>query len=188
MKQAVGLLLAVALVLLLGACKRSEVTQMGTALDDWANPTQSKTPQKVDVAAYQDADFSDALGIEIVSLPPVSSMSANKFFVLDEWFGQVEFTTEANLSLNVRLAKADGKRLSGTYNESHIFEKETTTIDGLEVSIAKAKEGCALVSWVRGDVQYVLHSNKKQGVPPMEDIELMVTWLDSVLVSGAAPS
>ena len=189
MKRAIGLVLLVAVVFSLVACKRSEVQNVGVALDEWRTPPKSEpTPEPMDVEVYTDADFSKDLGIDVVSLPDAGQITPNKFFALDGWFGQIEFTTADNFSLNVRLARAEDERLSGTYAEGHVFGKETRTIDGLEVTVATATEGCALVTWVRGEVQYALHSNKKQGVPPAALIEAMVKGLDARVVGPAAAS
>lgn len=190
MKRSLILVVALAAALVLGACKRSEVTNVGRTLDNWANPNtaQSEAPTPVDVKEYHDANFSQDLGIEVVSLPDASTYTPNKFFVLDEWYGQIEFTTMDNLSLNVRLAKTGGRLLQGTYAESHIYNIENLEIDGIDVKIATSNESCALVSWERGDIQYVMHSNRKQGVPPRQAIEDMVNGLDSVVVDSSGTS
>ncbi len=181
MKRVLALGMAMA-ALLLCACTHSGVNQMGQTLDNWAGGNQTEqAPEPIDVQVYKDADLSSALGIEVISLPDESEMTANKFFALDGWFAQIEFTTADDLSLNVRLAKADAKRLATTYSESHVLDKQTMEIDGLEVTVASSPEGCALASWRRGDIQYVMHSNTKQGVPPTGDIELMVMGLDSIV-------
>ena len=191
MKKVLALFLALAALLAMTACKRSEVTQVGQTLDNWANPPKpTEQPEPIDIKQYQDANFAQDLGLDVVSLPNASVYIPNKFFVLEEWYGQIEFTTTDNLSLNVRVAEAGGKRLTTTYAESHIHNKETYEIDGIEVKVATAEEGCALVTWERGGVQYAVHSNRRQGVPPMQAIEDMVRGLDSVIVgaSGEAES
>ncbi len=131
MKRVLALgILAVAL--LFSACGRSNVYQMGQALDHWAGGAQDgKAPEPIDVQAYEDSDFSATLGIEVVALPDESTMTANNFFALDGWFGQIEFTTADDMSLNVRLAKADAKRLATTYSESHVLDKQTMANDGI---------------------------------------------------------
>lgn len=186
MEKVLALLLALAAVLAMAACKRSEVTQVGQTLDNWANPPKpTEQPEPIDIKQYQDANFSRDLGVEVVSLPDGAVYMPNKFFVLEDWYGQIEFTTTDNLSLNVRVAEAGGKRLTTTYAEAHIHDKETYDIDGIEVKIATAQKGCALVTWERGGVQYAVHSNRRQGVPPMRAIEDMVRGLDSVVVGGS---
>lgn len=183
MKKAMVIALALLAILIMGGCTRSELGNMGQTLDNWANPPESYVPQPVEIKEYTDAGFAEDLGIELSTLPDAATYRANKFFVLDDWYGQIEFTSASNLSLNVRLAQVGGKMLDTTYAESHIHDIETQEIDGLEVKTATAQEGCALVSWERDGILYVLHSNQMQGVPPQADIEAMVKGLNGTVVT-----
>lgn len=183
MKKFNKLALLLAALLFLAACKRSGVEHIGIALDEWRGPQHSTPPPKeVEVEVYTDADFSKDIGIDVTSLPNPEKITANKFFAIDEWYGQIEFTTSDNLSLNVRVASAEEKRLATTYSEPHVHSKVLYTIDGIEVSVALGPEGCALASWVRGTVQFSVHSNKKQGAPPMQHLEEMVKSLRAELL------
>lgn len=189
MKRKIGATVALllALLLLLGGCKRSEISgNLGTVLDDWRTGPTPKAPDPIEIKPYTDASFGEDLGFEVVSLPPEDVMTAVKFFVIDGWYGQVEFEAADDTGYNVRMAKIGGAKLSTTFLETHALNPQTLDVGGIEAETRASLVGCTLTVWTRGDVQYAMHSNKVQGAPAEETIAAMVAGLDCALMEDYA--
>ena len=131
-------------------------------------------PYPVKVTTYSDGHFSPELGFDVTSYPNNSQISAEKFFAIDDWYGQIEFATDGGLGLVLRSAFKDAGYLTTTYTELHDASDTVRTVDGIEVRTRNSSQGCSMITWNRGDFQFLLHSNKSQGEPPKEIVDILV--------------
>lgn len=172
MQKRFALALAAVLLLALAGCHRSEVVQVGDALDHWQQTPSVPSIAQVDIQTYDEPDFTDTLGFRAVLMP--DDYTAEKLFVLDGWYAQVEFRTADERPLTVRVAAEGHLPLTTTFAESHALEGEVFTFGGVEVSTHSATEGCFIATWKRDGFAYLLHSNRLHGVPPEADIAAIV--------------
>lgn len=179
-------LVLLGLALLGTGCRQTPMAQnLNTALGGWGEKDADSTlPEPIDIVPYVNADFAPALGFDVVDYPDNASLWPEKYFVLEGWYAQMEYTTEDGRSLVVRVAKADEKELYTTYVEHHYASYEEREIDGVEVKIRTSAAGSSMITWRSGDFQYLLHASKLYGMPPDEEIETMVTGLRAKLAEG----
>lgn len=173
-KRIRALVLALLCVLALAGCGSGSVGQnLGRYVEERNDkpPMAANSGVKAEIATYTDANFADVLGFNVVQTAPNTAMSATKFFTIDGWFGQIEFLTGDGRVLVLRVAKDTEKDLSTTYAEKHSASTETRTVDGVDVNIRTAKEGCGAAAWKRDGYQFYLHSNKAQGRPTDAEID-----------------
>lgn len=181
MKKVQLFALALVLVLVFAGCKRSNLGSLGMKLDEWADPVDSVEARSIEIETFSSADFGDELGFDVDSMPSEDQMKSYKYFIIDGWYGQVEYTSYDKKIYVVRMAKANERPLKETYTEIHALDEKTLEINGVEVTAKRSMEKCALVTWTKGDIQYTMHSNKAQGMPSDEDIRIMVQGLDCKL-------
>ena len=131
-------------------------------------------PYPVKVTTYSDGQFSPELGFNVTSYPNDSRITAKKFFAIDDWYGQIEFDTADGLGLVLRAAPKDSGYLTTTYTELHDASDTARTVDGIDVRTRNSSLGCSMITWNRGDFQFLLHSNKSQGEPPKEIVDILV--------------
>lgn len=162
----------------LAGCKRSEVAAIGANLADWRQTEEMPGVAPVEFTPAESSDFSQALGFSITSLPDAGRYTAGKYFVIDDWFGQMEFETADGRTLVLRVTQ-ESKLLSGTYPEAHNVDEHTYEIDGIDVRVRTGEGGCGMASWKKGEFQYLLHANKKYGIPTEQEITDMVRGLDA---------
>lgn len=163
------------LVVLLAGC-RSNVTNVGGVIDEWRNKNDGEARQS-DIEEYDNGDFADMLGFN-VNCPTTGSLVPNRFYVIDQWFGQIQYNAGEDKSYVLRVARTDSTDLTTAYNEEHPSDN-TQTIDGVTVTTGKAGKGCTMSWWTKGDFQYTLHSNNIQDPPIQDELETIVTGTDS---------
>lgn len=193
LKRTALVLLALLLVALAAGCKRSNVApNLGPALDTWQE--HGKAPsyaagEPAEITPVENGDFGPALGFELTGLPATDSLSPTSYYAID-YFAQIEYQAPALAAggdarvLVVRVAPSSAGRLASVYNESHLASDETLEIAGLEVRVQDSSEGCQLASWQRGDFQYTVHSNKKQGAIPADELEALAAGLDAASLAA----
>ncbi|MDL2219974.1 hypothetical protein LJC04_06585 [Ruminococcaceae bacterium OttesenSCG-928-O06] len=170
--------LLLALVLLAG-CKRSNIAQnFGAAIEDWA-PAQTDDAKKnpSDIVALEDADFSEELGFTLAAFPSSDGLVPYRFYAIDGWLAQVEYQAPEERVLVLRIARTRSTSLFSTYEEPHYASDETILMGDTEVRLQTSADGCAMATWKRGDFQYLLHSNKRQGMFAAGEVERMVQTL-----------
>ncbi len=145
---------------------------LGRANAASASPAQ---PETVDIVTCQNGSFGPSLGFDLTVYPSNASLTPNKFFAIDGWFSQIEFLSSENLHLVLRTAFTDAGYLTATYRELHDASDTTREVDGIEVRTRNAAAGCSMVTWTRGDFQFLLHSNTNQGPLPTELVDMVVT-------------
>lgn len=177
-------LLLLLLVVALAGC-RSNVTNVGGAIDDWRNQNNSEARES-DIVEYDNGDFGDTLGFN-VTYPSTASLVPNKFYTIDQWFGQIQYNAPDAKSYVLRVARSESTDLTTAYFEKHPTAS-TQTIDGIEVSTGKAEKGCTMSWWTRGDFQYTLHSNDIQEPPTEDELETFVAGLDCTDMASTSSS
>ena len=173
MKQMVCVLCSLSLAgCLLAGCTSSAGQNFGDALQDW-DPKLSP-PSDANPVSYENGQFGDRLGFNVVSYPKGSSLYAHKFFVINEAYAQIEFADSEGRALVLRVAPADAGTLTTTYGETHTTSDSTRTAEGIEVRTRGSSEGCSMVTWERDGYQFLLHSNKAQGALPEAEVDEVV--------------
>lgn len=184
LKKAAALLLALALVAGAAGCKRSNIIgNVDIVIADWRPDQKTGANGKAEPSDINQLDspaFGPFNGFYVLAWPDDDELTADKFFAVDGWFGQIEYRMADDRLLVVRVARAGGKRIDSTYSESHREDVETFEVDGIEVTEAHGEYGCMLVTWKRGEFQYLLHSGQQQEAPPRALVEKMVSGLDAV--------
>ncbi len=181
MKKWRMLVIAALAVVLLVACGQSGAGQnFGEVVGEWRPQNDAaRSVAPAEIGTYDSPDFGDVLGFDVTEYPDTAALSPQKFFTIDDWFGQIEYVTEDERTLVVRVAKKEGKSLAATYTGSYAAGDELRQVDGMEVRVGTAADGAVMVSWTRGEYQYVLHSAGGQDAPSEEEIEMFVKEMDS---------
>lgn len=175
------------LLLTLAGCNANPAgDNFGHAVETWRTQVESQSYVHTNVEEYTKPHFADSLGFAVVSYPDTKDLKPTQFFVIDKWFGQIEYTTADNRTLVVRVAYKDDKSLEYSYQEYHGLDKKVRQVDGIDVTSKGAIEDCYMTLWVRGDFQYLVHSNKDQPKPSDEEIDELVKGLDSQAETDAS--
>lgn len=183
-KKGSALLLALLLAVACATgCKRSNVTEnVNYVIADW-RPDQKHSGGKAEPSDINQLDspaFGPFNGFYVLAWPDDEDLTAEKFFAVDGWFGQIEYRTADDRLLVLRVARAGGKRVGSTYDESHNEDVETFEVEDIEVREGHGEYGCVMFNWERGEFQYLLHSSRSQDPPARELVEKMVAGLDAV--------
>lgn len=179
MKKATGILLvSLCMALLVGCSSTPAAENINEAIEAWRKSREASESQ-TEIEEFTSGQFAGVLGFNVTSYPDNQSLQPYKYFAIDGWFGQIQYKTPDERVLVVRVADKDAKRLLKTYTEPHTLNIVKQTIDGIEVEVRTAPEGCMAVVWKRGDFQYLVHSRESQGAIPQEEIEALVKGLDS---------
>lgn len=178
------LVLAALLLFSLGltACKRSNVsTNFGEAVLDWkaGGTSGASHVQETQLDTYTNGDFGDSLGFDVTAYPDSAALSPQKFYAIEQWFGQIEYFTADDRVLVLRIARDNSKDVRTTYTENHNTQEESRTVDGIEVSLARSGNGCTMVFWEKEGFQYLIHSNFQQDPPSDDEVNQLVRGLQS---------
>lgn len=181
MKRVILMMAAVfSVFILLAGCSSDLGTTVNQKIEDWR--PDEKGNGKASIEVYDEPAFSKSLGFDVVTYPNSRELNPYKFFVIDLWFGQIQYKTADGRVLVVRIAKEDSSSLSETYAEIHNQKKEMRTIDGVEATTGWSSDGCVLTSWKRNGFQYTVHSNENQDPPTTAEIDELVKVLDCAVV------
>ncbi len=140
-----------------------------------AAPPELDDAEPIKIETYEDANFAKSLGFDITAYPNNSTLFPQRYYVLDDWFAQIEFATNDGKGYVLRAAFTDKGFLTTTYTEAHTAFDELREIGGKQVHIRNSKKGCSMITWAQGDFQLLLHSNSLQGQPPDAIIEAFVS-------------
>ena len=180
MKQYKAVVFVLAASMLLAGCKKSSAgNDFGRVVEDWRNGINSESTE-TSIVKYDVPEFGDTLGFDVVAYPDHRGLIPDKYFAIDNWFGQLEFLTVDDRTLVVRVADAENKSLELSYEEYHGLDKETRKVGEIEIKMQRSMDNCYLVSWEKDDFQYVIHSNKFQVKPAESEIDELVSTLETV--------
>lgn len=176
------LITALALCLLAAGCAKANPAgeNFADVVTDWQPESRREGyGEPSDITTYDAPGFAKELGFVVTDYPDDDALHPFKFFAIDYWFCQMEYQTEDERVLVLRIAREDagGKRLADTYHD-HYSHVETTEVDGVSLRVANGESGCTLASWVKNGFQYIVHSTHLQDAPAQGEIETLVRGLN----------
>lgn len=178
-----------AALLLLSGCKQSGLeTNIGQA---FANISpEDEQVRHDDIVQYDSPDFEEKVGIRVVSYLETADIYADRFYSIDDWFGQIEYRTSDERLMVLRIARDTSRDLKKGYSEKHVLEMETRTAAGLEITTAASVDGCHLSSWTQDGIQYTLHTSHLYKPPTKEEVDLIAFETVGEIINRAdlAPS
>ncbi|NLW78804.1 MAG: hypothetical protein GXY32_05265 [Ruminococcaceae bacterium] len=195
-KKTVSALLVLCLLtatLALAACTSNPAGEnFAHAIEDWKPESRRENyGEPSEIVPYDAPDFTETLGFAVVEYPDTEALSPFKFFAIDKWFCQIEYQTDNDRVLVVRIAREDagGKLITDTYSEGHFSNVEHYELAGdVTLRYGENSVGCAMGSWVKNGFQYLVHSNKHQTLPSEAELETLALGLNCEDYGPPAPA
>ncbi len=155
-------------LVLFSACRRSSVVQnIGPVLDNYRYE-EPKEIHEIEFSSTSTADFSESLGFVMTGMP--DGLIPAAYFVIDDWYAQIQFGTDSTNARVMRVAHAKNFGLRNTFDSSHSLEARELTIDNIAVTVGENSDGHTLVIWERGEYQYALQSRVGLDDDTIEDV------------------
>lgn len=178
-------LIIISMVIVLGFAGCSSAGQnLGRFVEEVQDTREQSDPEahKVDIVTCQNPSFGSWLGFDVTSYPNDTALYPHKYFVMDNWYGQVEFKDAEDHSFVLRVAYKSEEFLSSTYLGSYKKSDNKLDIDGTMVRIRTNENKETMYTWQNGNFQFLLHANHTQ--PTEEQLTRFVKGLSCTATSS----
>ncbi len=176
MRRWVALLLVLLTAITFAGCKQSRLDKnIGEAFSGLEKHQPAHSAADIDT--FTEPDFSDTLHFNVTHYPDSDAYALLNIYVINVWFGQLEYHTNDGRMLVLRVAKSDSKPLRQSYNEGHFLEEKELAVGDVTLTSGAAEKGCTLSVWEKDGFQYSLHTNARYTRPSEKELRYFVETL-----------